>query len=42
MKYTTRLFMRVFVLAAMLNPSLKRRFRQEFNRFCRILAGLVG
>jgi len=26
----------------MLNPSLKSRFMQEFSRFSRILAGLVG
>jgi len=26
----------------MLNPSLKSRFMEKFNRFSRILAGLVG
>ena len=26
----------------MLNPSLKSRFMEEFNRFSRILASLVG
>jgi len=26
----------------MLNPSLESRFMQEFSRFSRILAGLVG
>ena len=31
-----------FFIAAMLNPSLKSRFMQEFSRFSRILAGLVG
>ena len=31
-----------FVIPAMLNPSLKSRFMQEFGRFSRILAGLVG
>jgi len=28
-----------FVIAAMLNPSLKSRFMQEFGRFSRTLAG---
>ena len=37
-----RLFMREFVLAGMLNPSLKSPFTQEFSRFSRILASLVG
>ena len=36
-----RLFMREFLLAAMLNPSLKSCFLQEFSRFSRILGGLV-
>ena len=31
-----------FFIAAMLNPSLKSRFMQEFSTFSRILAGLVG
>ena len=30
-----------FFIAAILNPSLKSRFMQEFNRFNRILARLV-
>jgi len=34
--------MREFFIAAMLNPSIKSRFMQEFSRFSRILAGLVG
>ena len=34
--------MRAFFIAAMLNPSLKSRFMQEFSKFIRILAGLVG
>ena len=34
--------MREFFIAAMLNPSLKSRVMQEFSRFSRILAGLVG
>jgi len=34
--------MREFFIAAMLNPSLKIRFRQEFSKFSRILEGLVG
>jgi len=29
-------------IAAVLNLSLKSRFMQEFSRFSRILAGLVG
>ena len=29
-------------IAAMLNPSLESSFMQEFSRFSRILAGLVG
>jgi len=29
-------------IAALLNPSLKSCFMQEFNRLCRILAGLEG
>jgi len=33
------LFMRELFIAAMLNPSLKRRFMKEFSRFVRILAG---
>jgi len=33
--------MREFCLAAMLNPSLKSPFMQEFSKFSRILAGLV-
>jgi len=37
-----RLFMREFSIAAMLNTSPKIRFAQEFNRFSRSLAGLVG
>ena len=37
-----RLFMREFFIDAMLNPSIKSRFMQEFSRFGRILAGLVG
>ena len=37
-----QLFVREFFIAAMLNPSLRSRFMQEFNRFSRILAGLVG
>jgi len=38
-----QLFMREFYyIAAMLNPSLKSRFMQEFDRFNRILAGLEG
>jgi len=31
-----------FFIAAMVNPSLKSRFMQEFSRFSRILAGFVG
>jgi len=31
-----RPFMREFIIAAMLNPSLKSRFMQEFNRFSSI------
>jgi len=34
--------MRESFIAAMLNPSLKSRFMQEFSRFRIILAGLVG
>ena len=34
--------MREFCTAAMLNPSLKSRFMQEFGSFSRILEGLVG
>jgi len=34
--------MREFFIAAILNPSLKSRFMQEFSRFTRILEGLVG
>jgi len=34
--------MREFVIAAMLNPSLKSRFMQEFSRFSRTLESLVG
>jgi len=34
--------MREFCIAAMLYPSLLSRFMQEFSRFNRILAGLVG
>ena len=37
-----RLFGREFCIAAMLNPSLKSRFIQEFIRFSMILTGLVG
>jgi len=37
-----RLFMREFVLAAMLNLSLKSRFMQGFGRCSSILASLVG
>ena len=37
-----RLFMREFFIAAMLNPSLKSRFMQDFSRIRRILAGLEG
>jgi len=37
-----RLFVREFSIAAILNPSFKSRFVQEFRRFNRILAGLVG
>jgi len=36
-----RLFMRECFIAAMLNPSPKSSFMQEFGRFSRILAGLV-
>jgi len=36
------LLMRDFFIAAMLNSSLKSSLMQEFNRFSRILAGLVG
>jgi len=36
-----RLFMREFFIAAMLIPSLKSRFMQEFSRFSRILADIV-
>jgi len=32
------LYERIFI-AALLNPSLKSRFMQEFSRFSRILAG---
>jgi len=39
--YTTALRDRIFI-AATLNPSSKSRFMQEFNRFGRILEGLVG
>jgi len=38
---STALHERIFI-AAMLNPSLKSRFMEEFSRFSRILAGLVG
>ena len=38
----TALHKRIFFTAAMLNPSPKSRFMQEFSRFNRILAGLVG
>jgi len=34
--------MREFLIAVMLNPSLKSRFMREFSRFSRILEGLVG
>jgi len=34
--------MREFFIAAMLIPSLESRYMQEFSRFSRILAGLVG
>jgi len=34
--------MREFLMDAMLNPSLKSRFMQEFSKFSRILADLVG
>jgi len=34
--------MREFFIAAMLSPSLKSHFMQEFSRFGRILEGLVG
>jgi len=34
--------MREFFIATMLTPSLKSRFMQEFGRFSKILAGLVG
>src|SRR6218665_1794581 len=35
-------FMMTFYQAAMLNPPLKSRSMQEFSRFSRTLAGLVG
>ena len=31
----------IIVITVMLNPSLKSRFMEKFNRFSRILAGLV-
>jgi len=34
--------MREFPIAAMLNSSRKSRVMQEFSRFSRILAGLIG
>jgi len=34
--------MRECFIAAMLNSSLKSRLMQEFSRFSRILAGLLG
>jgi len=34
--------MRELFIAVMLNPSLKSRLMQEFSRFSKILAGLVG
>jgi len=37
-----RLFMREYFIAAKLNPSIQSRFMQEFSRFSRILASLVG
>ena len=37
-----RLFMREFFIAAMLNPLRKSCSMQEFNKFGRILAGLIG
>jgi len=37
-----RLFMREFFRAAMLNPSPKSHFMQEFSRFSTVSAGLVG
>jgi len=38
----THLTMRDSFIAAMLNPSLKSRFMQEFSRFSRLLTGLIG
>ena len=40
--WSLQLFTIEFPIAAILNPSLKSRFMQEFSRFSRILAGLVG
>jgi len=34
--------MREYLIAVMLNPSLKSRFMQEFSSLSRILEGLVG
>jgi len=35
-------FLREFIVAPMLNPSLKSRFMQEFSKLSSILGGLIG